>query len=111
MDNIPLKLAKLIHDTSGEQPESSNKNHAEHQSVVEQACNEQGIMLEHKKHGMASKMISIGIIDFDSKCFEAFTRSPSGYGSNFKHVHRSFGSASSETIQHIEETDVIPDLV
>lgn len=99
MDNRPLKLAKLIHDTSSEQPETSDKNHAEHESVVEQACNEQGIMLEHKKHGMASRMISIGIIDHDSKCFEASHCRASGYEVNLK------------TMQHVDETDVIPDLI
>jgi hypothetical protein len=99
MDNRPLKLAKLIHDTSSEQHETSDLNHAEHESVVEQACNELGIMLEHKMNVMASRMISIGIIDHDSKCFEAFTCRPSGY------------EVSLKTMQHVDETDVILDLI
>ena len=72
---------------------------AEHESVVEQACNELGIMLEHKMHVMSSRMISIGIIDHNSKCFEAFTCRTSGYKVNLK------------TMQHVDETDVIPDLI
>ena len=120
MDDRPFKLAKLKHDTSSDAHNTSDKKHAELETDVEEICNkllsslhpkECVFPIEHKIHNMAFCMSFIANMENDSKCFESFTQGPAGSESNFKHIHRSFGPDTSEKIQHIKETDLIPDLV